>query len=78
MSFHTHHFVQCILEDNKQNKRENQGKKTVRIFAFNSSSRQCLTQILFKRSEFRPAELFAFKALLILITYISEFMFACF
>ena len=67
-----------ILEDNKQNKRENRGKKTVRIFAFNSPSRQYLAQILFKRSEFRPAELFAFKALLIFITYISEFMFACF
>ena len=26
------------LEDIKQNKRENQGKKTVRIFAFNSPS----------------------------------------
>ena len=67
-----------ILEDNKQNKRENRGKKTVRIFAFNSPSRQCLAQILFKCSEFHPAELFSFKALLILIAYISEFMFACF
>ena len=37
-----------------------------------------LAQILLKRSEIRPAELFAFKALLILMTYISEFMFACF
>ena len=33
-----------ILEDNKQNKRENRGKKAVRIFAFNSPSRQCLAQ----------------------------------
>ena len=67
-----------ILEDNKQNKRENRGKKTVRIFAFNFPILQCLAQILFKRSEFRPAELLALKALLILIAYISEFMFACF
>ena len=28
-----------ILEDNKRNKRENSGKKTVRIFASNSPSR---------------------------------------
>ena len=41
-------------------------------------SRQCLAQILFKCSESRPAELFAFKFLLILIAYISEFIFACF
>ena len=41
-------------------------------------SRQCLAQILFKCSESRPAELFAFKLLLILIAYISEFIFACF
>ena len=61
------------MEDNKQNKRENGGKKTVRIFAFNSPSRQCLAQILFKCSEFRPAELFVFKALLILIAYIASF-----
>ena len=53
-------------------------KIEVRIFAFNSPSLQCLAQILFKRSEFRPAELLALKALLILIAYISEFMFACF
>ena len=53
------------MEDNKQNERENRGKKTVSIFAFNSPSRECLAQILFKRSEFRLAELFAFKALLI-------------
>ena len=37
-----------------------------------------LVHILLKRSEIRPAEIFAFKALLILMTYISEFMFACF
>ena len=36
------------------------------------------TKILFKRSEFRPFKLVAFKALLILMTSISEFMFACF
>ena len=37
-----------------------------------------LVHILLKRSEIRPAELFAFKASLILMTSISEFMFACF
>ena len=36
-----------ILEDNKQNKRENRGKNTVRIFACNSPSRQCLPHILY-------------------------------
>ena len=60
-----------ILEDNKQNKRENRGKKTVRIFASNSPSRPSLAHILLKRSEIRPAELFAFKVLLILMNYIS-------
>ena len=34
--------------------------------------------ILLKRSEIRPTELFAFKVSLILMTSISEFMFACF
>ena len=37
-----------------------------------------LVHILLKRSEIRPAELFAFKASLILMTSISEFMFAYF
>ena len=32
----------------------------------------------FKSSEFRPAELFAFNAFLILMSSISEFMFTCF
>ena len=50
-----------ILEDNKQNKRENWGKRTVRVFTSNSPS---LAHILLKRSEIRPAGLFAFKALL--------------
>ena len=67
-----------ILEDNKQNKRENRGKKTVRIFASNSPSRPSLAHILLKRCEIHPAKLFAFKAVLILMNYISEFMFACF
>ena len=34
--------------------------------------------VLLKRSEIRPSELFAFKVSLILVTTISEFMFACF
>ena len=37
-----------------------------------------LVHFLLKRSEIRPAELFAFKASLILMTSISEFMFAYF
>ena len=56
-----------ILEDNKPHKRENRGKKTVNA-----------GNILLKQSEIRPAELFAFKVSLILMTSISEFMFACF
>ena len=60
-------------------KRENQGKKTVRIFMWNAPSSAAWYTILLKRSEFRPAELnFAFTALLILMTSISKSMFACF
>ena len=47
----------------------NRGKETVRIFASNSPWSGT-------HSEIRPPELFAFKALLILVTSISEFMFA--
>ena len=64
-----------ILEDNKPKKRENRGKKTVNAIRRVGHS---LVHILLKRSEIRPAELFAFKASLILMTSISEFMFACF
>ena len=74
---------QIILKDSggqqAKKKRENQGKKTVRIFGWNAPSSGVWHTILLKRSEFRPAELnFAFKALLILMTSISESMFVCF
>ena len=59
-----------ILEDNKPNKLENRGKKTVNAIRQVSHS--------LERSEIRPAELFAFKVSLILMTSISKFMFACF
>jgi len=63
----------------RKTKRENQGKKTVRIFMWNAPSSAGWYTILLKRSEFRRAELnSAFKALLILMTSISESMFACF
>ena len=55
-----------ILEDDKQNERENQG----------NDSKKYLRIILLKCSEICPAELFASKALLILMTFISEFMHA--
>ena len=61
--------------DNKPNKRENRGKKTVNTIRRVGHS---LVHILLTRGEIRPAELFAFKASLILMTSISEFMFACF
>ena len=59
-----------ILEDNKPNKLEKRGKKTV------NAIRQVGHSL--ERSEIRPAELFAFKVSLILMTSISEFMSACF
>ena len=64
-----------IVGDNRPNKLENRGKKTV-----NAIRRvgQSLVHFLLKRSEIRPAELFAFKASLTLMTSISEFMFAYF
>ena len=55
-----------------KNKQSKYGKLQIRRVGHS------LAQILLKRSEIRPAELFAFKALLILMTCISEFMFACF
>ena len=41
-----------ILEDNKQSKRENRGKKTVRIFA--CRARYVVPDVFFKRNEFLP------------------------
>ena len=65
-----------ILEDKKPDKRENRGKKTVN--AIWQVGLQYSGNVLLKRSEIRPSELFAFKVSLILVTTISEFMFACF
>ena len=62
------------------NKTEKNGSRSwevlVAAFAMNESLYR--KKIFFKRTEFRPAELFAFKILLILMSYISEFMLACF
>ena len=64
-----------ILEDNKPNKRENRGKKTVNAIPQVGHS---LVTFCWKRNEIRPSELFAFKVSLISMTSISEFMFVCF
>ena len=77
----TPNYFEGFWRITSKTKRGNRGKKTVRIFASNSPCSgvgHSLAHILLKRSEIRPAELFAFKALFILMTFISEFMFACF
>ena len=71
-------YFEGLLRITSEINAQNRGTKTVRIYASNSPSRSNLAHILLKRSDIRPPELFAFKALLILINHISEFMFACF
>ena len=71
-----------ILEDDKQNKRENRGKKTVWILRGDSrlgrESAAHVVQTQWIPSRLAFASLFAINSLLILMNYISEFMFACF
>ena len=70
-----------ILEDNKQNKRENWSKETLRICACKSPIAELCATCSWNGDDFLPvfafASLFAVKFLLILMNSISKFMSAC-